>query len=90
VVAIFLDRLLAGEPPTINGDGLQTRDYVHVSDVVRANLAGQPARGLRLPRLQRRHRGGDDGRRAEPLALADGLARTAEWFRARAVAIRNP
>ncbi len=39
VVAIFLDRLLAGKVPTINGDGLQTRDYVHVSDVVRANLA---------------------------------------------------
>jgi UDP-glucose 4-epimerase len=44
VVAIFLDRLLAGRAPTINGSGLQTRDYVHVSDVVRANLAaaGRP------------------------------------------------
>jgi UDP-glucose 4-epimerase len=44
VVAIFLDRLLAGQLPVINGDGLQTRDYVHVSDVVRANLAalGRP------------------------------------------------
>jgi len=44
VVAIFLDRLLAGRVPTINGDGLQTRDYLHVSDVVRANLAavGRP------------------------------------------------
>jgi UDP-glucose 4-epimerase len=44
VVAIFLNRLLAGEAPTINGAGLQTRDYVHVSDVVRANLAaaGRP------------------------------------------------
>jgi UDP-glucose 4-epimerase len=44
VVAIFLNRLLAGAAPTINGEGLQTRDYVHVSDVVRANLAaaGRP------------------------------------------------
>jgi len=39
VVAIFLDRLLHGETPIINGDGLQTRDYVYVGDVVRANLA---------------------------------------------------
>ncbi len=39
VVAIFLERLLAGQRPTINGDGLQTRDYVHVNDVVAANLA---------------------------------------------------
>ena len=44
VVAIFLSRLLAGQAPTINGPGLQTRDYVHVSDVVRANLlaVGKP------------------------------------------------
>jgi UDP-glucose 4-epimerase len=44
VVAIFLDRLLAGEAATINGDGLQTRDYLHVSDVVAANVAaaGRP------------------------------------------------
>ena len=44
VVAIFLDRLLAGQPVTINGDGRQTRDYVFVGDVVAANLAalGRP------------------------------------------------
>jgi UDP-glucose 4-epimerase len=46
VVAIFLNRLLAGETPTINGAGLQTRDYVHVSDVVRANLAAAGRRGF--------------------------------------------
>ena len=39
VVAIFAGRLLAGEPCTVNGDGRQTRDYVFVGDVVRANLA---------------------------------------------------
>lgn len=39
VVAIFLNKLLAGATPTINGDGLQTRDYVYVGDVVKANLA---------------------------------------------------
>ncbi len=40
VVAIFLNRLLAGETATINGDGLQTRDYVYVGDVAQANLLG--------------------------------------------------
>lgn len=39
VVAIFLSHLLAGRSPVINGDGKQTRDYVYVGDVVRANLA---------------------------------------------------
>jgi len=38
VVCIFLDKILAGEQPIINGSGEQTRDYVYVKDVVRANL----------------------------------------------------
>jgi UDP-glucose 4-epimerase len=37
VIAIFTQKLLAGEQPIINGDGLQTRDYVYVGDVVKAN-----------------------------------------------------
>ncbi len=43
VIAIFTQKLLRGEQPVINGDGLQTRDYVYVGDVVAANiLALQP------------------------------------------------
>ena len=38
VVAIFSRRLLRGEPLVVYGDGEQTRDYVYVGDVVRANL----------------------------------------------------
>lgn len=38
VIAIFIQHLLHGESPTINGDGKQTRDYIYVDDVVAANL----------------------------------------------------
>jgi UDP-glucose 4-epimerase len=129
VVAIFLDRLLAGRPATINGTGLQTRDYVHVSDVVRANLAVvgrsgflvynvgtgietsvvdlyrelaravgsdlEPVHGPAKPGEQQRSAvdatriRGDLGLPA-PLPLADGLARTAAWFRARQGAAPAP
>ncbi len=38
VVAIFTEKLLADRQAIINGDGLQTRDYVYVEDVAEANL----------------------------------------------------
>jgi UDP-glucose 4-epimerase len=38
VVAIFTQKLLEARTPIIYGDGLQTRDYVYVEDVARANL----------------------------------------------------
>ena len=38
VVAIFTSKLLKNEQPVINGTGKQTRDYVFVGDVVKANL----------------------------------------------------
>jgi UDP-glucose 4-epimerase len=122
VVAIFLGRLLADEPCAVNGDGEQTRDYVHVSDVVAANLAvlgrpgfhvynvgtGREASVLEIlgllqeitgskrapehrpakPGEQRRscldpQRLREEAGVAASLPLAEGLARTAEWFRAR-------
>jgi UDP-glucose 4-epimerase len=44
VVAIFAQRLVAGQPVTIDGDGEQTRDFVYVDDVVDAFVRGA-ARG---------------------------------------------
>ena len=41
VVAIFCGRMLDGERPKVFGDGLQTRDYVYVADVVHAFLAAE-------------------------------------------------
>ena len=38
VIAIFIQKMLKGEKPTINGDGDYIRDYVYVKDVAQANL----------------------------------------------------
>ncbi len=37
VVSVFGEQAAAGGPLTVHGDGTQTRDFVHVTDVVRAN-----------------------------------------------------
>ncbi len=46
VIPIFVSKLLAGEQPVIYGDGLQSRDFTFVQNVVDANLAACRADGV--------------------------------------------
>jgi nucleoside-diphosphate-sugar epimerase len=46
VIPIFVFRALRGEPLTIFGDGEQTRDFIHVADVVQANIKASLSQGV--------------------------------------------
>jgi UDP-glucose 4-epimerase len=38
VITTFVEQARSGDPITVHGDGEQTRDFVHIDDIVRANL----------------------------------------------------
>ncbi len=123
VIAIFAEKLLRGDQPIINGDGTQTRDYVFVGDLVRANVAAVTSDycgalnfgtgretdvttlfahlrelcGSTAPEQHGPAKAGEQRRSVidasaaarvlgwhAEIPLAEGLRRTAEWFRARA------
>ena len=69
VISIFCDRLAREEPVTIFGDGGQTRDFVHVSDVVAALLAGVDVASTAAPVLNV-----CTGRQTSVLELAETVA----------------
>jgi len=48
VVPRFIAAALAGEPPTIYGDGSQTRDFVYVANIVQANMLAARAPAARV------------------------------------------
>jgi UDP-glucose 4-epimerase len=77
VVAIFCNRVLTGEPLTIYGDGLQTRDYVYAGDVARANLAAATVPLPRPAQVDVRAYNIGTGRETSVLDLATTLQRAA-------------
>ena len=77
VVAIFCNRLLEGRPMTIFGDGAQTRDYVFVKDVARANLAAAEAELPPVGKLDARAFNVGTGVETSVTELADTLRRVA-------------
>jgi UDP-glucose 4-epimerase len=46
VISIFMAKALHNEPAVIYGDGNQSRDFIYVQDVVRANLLAATAKGV--------------------------------------------
>ena len=86
VIPLFVRACLKGEPARIYGDGSQTRDFVYVRDVVRANLLaadapdlGDAGRELRVkhrrprPRVAEGEWLGATGKARAMLDLSDGL-----------------
>jgi len=76
VVAAFIKALLAGEPPTIYGDGQQTRDFTYVGNAVLATLLAGASAGTGAARLHGQVMNIGTGRRVSITELAMLLARS--------------
>lgn len=85
VVAIFCQRLLAGTPLTVYGDGGQTRDYVYVGDVARAHVLAANGKAIPAGRVDERGINLGTGRETSVIELANGLMRAS----GRTVALEN-
>jgi UDP-glucose 4-epimerase len=46
VIPLFITWMLAGKPPTIYGDGHQSRDFTYIDNVVQGNLLAADADGV--------------------------------------------
>jgi UDP-glucose 4-epimerase len=77
VVAIFCQRILAGEPLTVFGDGGQTRDYVFVGDVARAHVLAARRAPIAAGRVDERGINLGTGRETSVIELAQSLMRAA-------------
>jgi UDP-glucose 4-epimerase len=77
VVAIFCGRLLDGRPLTVFGTGGQTRDYVFVEDVARANLAAATSDLPEVAGVDARAFNIGTARETSVIELAETIARAA-------------
>jgi len=70
VIPLFVSRILSGEQPSIYGDGLQSRDFTYVANIVRGNILASevPSIGGRIFNIA-------DGRRTTLLQLLELLAK---------------
>lgn len=75
VVAIFCQRIMAGQPLTVFGDGGQTRDYVYVGDVARAHVLAAKRAPIPAGRVDERGINLGTGRETSVLELAESLMR---------------
>jgi UDP-N-acetylglucosamine/UDP-N-acetyl-alpha-D-glucosaminouronate 4-epimerase len=69
VIPLFIDALLSGRPPTVHGDGGQSRDFTYIDDVVDVNLAAATAPAAACAGNVYNVAGGDDTTLLELLAV---------------------